>query len=66
MTKVSCFVELETSGIVDAVCELTHDGIIEFIMAVDLEVADLDFTERLIARLKASVEAENESFDFPF
>jgi hypothetical protein len=58
--------EAESSSIVDAICELPHDEIIEFIMALDLEVADLDFTERLIARLKTSVEAEDDNFEFPF
>lgn len=39
---------------------LTHDELYEFIMALDLAVADLSFTERLYAALGDAIRTELE------
>lgn len=58
--------EMDVDYIVDAVAEsLSREELVEFIMAVDGEVADYEFTEILTKRLIAALKSDCDP-DKPF
>jgi hypothetical protein len=58
-------VELDTNDFIESlITEKEYDYIIEFIMELDQRIADVDFTEELIAKLIKSMKKDETLYEY--
>lgn len=46
--------------------EITRDELLDLLTALDLMIAEVDFTEELVKRLVKSLKSDHEDVDLPF
>lgn len=61
MTKLQLTGHFDAENVVDEVAfQLSPDAVLEFMVSLDMAMADAEFTQKLIRRLRQSLEDEGE------
>lgn len=58
MSKLGMYVNIDTTDLFESVLQLDQKHIMRFMLDLDLAVADTEFTEKLIKKLKKSLKNE--------
>jgi uncharacterized protein (DUF1778 family) len=64
MTTFNAHIELDTDQLIDNLATLTHEQIKQFIIDLDIVVADVQFTEELLLALAKSMKGLDDPVDF--